>query len=88
MQDCRMSVYEVQFYNDNNEWGSEGITGHCWSVKSLSPSEMAGDKINDNFAAYAYWRSNIDKYKIYRNLAEESLHELKEKTLVWRSYEK
>ena len=78
-----MKVYEVQFYNDNNERGSEGIK----SVKSISPSEMAGEQINDNFAAYAYWRSNIDKYKIYRNFADESLHDLKEKTLVWSSYE-
>ena len=43
---------------------------------------MAGEQINDNFAAYGYWRSNIDKYKIYRNFADKSLHELKEKTLV------
>ena len=40
---------------------------------------MVGEEINDNFAAYAYWRSNIDKYKIFRNFAEESLPELKER---------
>ena len=44
---------------------------------------MAGEEIDDNFAAYAYWKSNIEKYKIYRNLADESLHELKERTKYW-----
>ena len=43
-------------------------------------SGMAREGIDDEFAAYAYWKSNIEKYKIYTNLADESLQELKERT--------
>ena len=66
-------VYEEQFYNYTM---SEGFG----SVNAVSPEEMAEEKLDDNFAAYAYWRSSIDKYKIYRNLANESLQDLKERT--------
>ena len=41
---------------------------------------MAGEEMNDNFAAFAYWKSNIEKYKIYVNLAEESVQDLKKRT--------
>ena len=61
-------VYEEQFYNER------GVG------KFLSQSEMAGEEMNDNFAAFAYWKSNIEKYKIYVNLAEESVQDLKKRT--------
>ena len=67
----------------NNFTMSEGVGkfgSKTVSAIVVSQSEMAGEEMNDNFAAFAYWKSNIEKYKIYVNLAEESVQDLKKRT--------
>ena len=46
---------------------------------SQSHTDMAEASLLDEFSTYAYWRTNIDKYKIYKNFAEESLTDLEDR---------
>ena len=33
----------------------------------------------DDFSTYAAWKANIAKYKIYQNLADESMSDIEER---------
>ena len=40
---------------------------------------MAGKQTNDDFSTYAYWRNNMDRYKIYKHFTEESINDLEKR---------
>ena len=61
--------------NQNKKYRNTSLAH--WSLKEIEVYMM--NLLTDDFSNYAAWKANILKYKIYQNLANETMSDIEDR---------